>query len=272
MVAFARGWLHSIAAQMPTLRKVGRLLFFLPIACFGLQHIFYAATVGPSLTPPWIPFNRALVALLGALLLFGGVGLFTRYAGWSAGLLAIVFLIPIVLFYVREIIQHPRDLILFALCFELLCMSAGALMLMQSSDHAVHSAMALAVPRIILGVALLEFGAQHFVFLKPFSKLVPAWMPGHAALTIFVGCALIAAGLALLTNVQVRLAATLLGVMFLIFVVTLHIPRILHAPHSADEWTSGLVAVAMSGISWITASTSGKTIFHRASELAAATF
>jgi hypothetical protein len=32
------------------------------------------------------------------------------------------------------------------------------------------------------------------------------------------------------------------------------LPRIAASPHNPDEWTSGFVALAMIGVSWITAS------------------
>jgi len=50
-----------------------------------------------------------------------------------------------------------------------------------------------------------------------------------------------------------RPAATLLGVMFFLFVVLLHIPRIATHPSDGNEWTSGFVALAMSGGAWVLA-------------------
>jgi hypothetical protein len=39
-----------------------------------------------------------------------------------------------------------------------------------------------------------------------------------------------------------------------LFVLTLHLPRVLAAPQSPDEWSSGLIALGMCGASWICAS------------------
>jgi len=50
-----------------------------------------------------------------------------------------------------------------------------------------------------------------------------------------------------------RPAATLLGVMFFLFVVLLHIPRIAAHPSDGNEWTSGFVALAMCGGAWVLA-------------------
>jgi len=62
---------------------------------------------------------------------------------------------------------------------------------------------------------------------------------------------MVAAGLAITTTVQARLAGTLLGVMFLLWVVLLHAPRVLAQIHNQDELTSLLVALAFGGSSFI---------------------
>ena len=52
-----------------------------------------------------------------------------------------------------------------------------------------------------------------------------------------------------------RLGAVLLGVMFLLWVVVLHAPRVLGSLHNGDEWSSAFVALAMSGGSFMIAGT-----------------
>jgi len=48
----------------------------------------------------------------------------------------------------------------------------------------------------------------------------------------------------------------MLGVMFFLFLVLLHIPRIVTNSRDGNEWTSGFVALAMCGGAWILASAS----------------
>jgi hypothetical protein len=45
-------------------------------------------------------------------------------------------------------------------------------------------------------------------------------------------------------------ASALLGLMFLLWVVIVHAPRVAAAPHNANEWTSAFVALAMAGSAW----------------------
>ncbi len=65
--------------------------------------------------------------------------------------------------------------------------------------------------------------------------------------------AFFASAISIFLNIQVRLSATLLGSMFLIWVLTLHIPLVIAHVHDETQWTSLFVALAMCGISFILA-------------------
>jgi len=107
--------------------------------------------------------------------------------------------------------------------------------------------------RIFIAIALVVFGVQHFMYGAFVAGLVPAWMPGRLFWAYFVGAAFFAAAAGILYQRLARPAATLLGVMFFLFVVLLHIPRIATHPSDGNEWTSGFVALAMSGGAWVLA-------------------
>jgi hypothetical protein len=79
-------------------------------------------------------------------------------------------------------------------------------------------------------------------------------MPAHLFLASLAGIAMIVCGACIAARWQDRIAALALGVVFLLFVVTLHAPRVIAAMHSADEWSSGLIALGMCGASWLMAS------------------
>ena len=107
--------------------------------------------------------------------------------------------------------------------------------------------------RIFIAVSLVVFGVQHFMYAGFVAGLVPAWMPGRLFWAYFVGVAFFAAVAGILYQRLARPAATLLGVMFFLFVVLLHIPRIAAHPSDGNEWTSGFVALAMCGGAWVLA-------------------
>src|SRR5229473_2015080 len=107
--------------------------------------------------------------------------------------------------------------------------------------------------RIFVAISLVVFGVQHFIYGGFVATLVPAFMPGRLFWAYFVGVAFIAAAAGILYRIMARPAATMLGVMFFLFVVLLHIPRIVGLSHDGNEWTSGFVALAMCGGAWILA-------------------
>jgi uncharacterized membrane protein len=91
--------------------------------------------------------------------------------------------------------------------------------------------------RVFAASALACFGAEHMVNIIPFSSMVPRWLPFHPFWVVFFGLALLASALSLVLNRSIRLSATLTAVMFLIFVVTLHIPEAIAEPHDRFRWT-----------------------------------
>jgi len=108
--------------------------------------------------------------------------------------------------------------------------------------------------RIFVAISLVVFGVQHFIDGGFVAGLVPAWMPGRVFWAYFVGVAFFAAAAGMLYKIMARPAATMLGVMFFLFVLLLHIPRIVGNSSDGNEWTSGFVALAMCGGAWVLAS------------------
>jgi uncharacterized membrane protein YphA (DoxX/SURF4 family) len=140
----------------------------------------------------------------------------------------------------------------------------------ESSRHAPAARPApisrLAV--IAMGVCLLTFGLAHFLYLDFTASMVPAWLPGGqkfwAALT---GAAHLAAGAALLTGIQARLAAILLTIMFATFSVLVHLPLLMADP-SHLNWVMNAINLALTGAAWAMVTAVAQTNTRR-EELAA---
>jgi hypothetical protein len=94
---------------------------------------------------------------------------------------------------------------------------------------------------------------QHLMYGHFVATLIPVWMPGRLFWAYFIGVAFVAAALAIASGKLARLASTLLGTMFFLWVVMLHAPRVAGALHNSNEWTSLLVALAMSGCGFVVA-------------------
>lgn len=87
------------------------------------------------------------------------------------------------------------------------------------------------IARLLAGACAICFGSTHLVYLKETAAFVPAWIPPNQSFwAIATGVGYIAAGLALLTRLRLRLAAPLLAAMMTSFVILVHIPRVIASP------------------------------------------
>ena len=90
--------------------------------------------------------------------------------------------------------------------------------------------------RVFVAAPLALFGTGHLLGAQFLVSLVPAWMPWPLFWVYFVGMAEIAAAASLVAKDHIRLSATLLGVMFFIFVLTIHLHDVLRTPHDRFRW------------------------------------
>lgn len=101
---------------------------------------------------------------------------------------------------------------------------------------------------VFLAVPMAVFGAEHFGFFESeVVSMVPSWIPWHLFWALFVGACLIGGALALVVRKFAGLAAALFGVMLLLFVLLIHIPRIVGAPGDRFAWAVALRDLAFSG-------------------------
>jgi uncharacterized membrane protein len=246
---------------MSKLITPGRYIFAVAITAFGIQHFVFAVT-GTGLGPPWTPVNHILSYIVGALLFGAGVCLAIRWQMRCAGIvIAVVFIARALLRDVPQLIATPRNPGPWTSGFELLALGGASLVLaaiLSSRNNYYRKvvgplATLFQAGRILFAIGLVVFGVQHIMYGAFVATLVPAWIPGHLFWAYFVGVAFIAAALAIVSGKLALLAASLLGTLFLLFVVTLHIPRVAGALHNGNEWTSLFIALAMSGSAFVLA-------------------
>lgn len=90
--------------------------------------------------------------------------------------------------------------------------------------------------RVFVPAALATFGAEHLASAQFIKEGVPVWIPWHLFWAYFVGFALFATSVSFIANRYIRLSSWLFGLMDLIFILTIHIPRTLHAPGDRFAW------------------------------------
>lgn len=235
------------------LLDLGRFVFAIAICGFGAQYLLYGH-FARGLVPgqAWTPSMPPLAYLLGFVFVATGISLLrprsARRAALAIGVILIAGAVIVNFAHLADVSAHG-DIRTGA--FETLAIGSAALGLASvlSTDRRTRALGQLG--RYLFAFSLCVFGLQHFLSAPYIATLIPSWMPAHLALTYASGIGFIAAGVAIGANVQARLGASLLGLMFLVWVATLHVPLVVAQPHNGDLWTSLFVAIAMCGAGFI---------------------
>jgi uncharacterized membrane protein len=246
---------------MNALLKAGRFFFAISMLFFGGEYFIYASGLkGPIPGPPWLPGSQLGAVLTGAAWIAVAVCIATeKLARLATTLLGVALLLYVLFLQLPKLIAQLHNPGPWTSGFELLALMGGAFVLarIETPDglsfeptNNVLSHLAT-FGRVAFAFALVVFAVQHFLYAKFVATIVPAWIPARLFWSYFVGVAFVAAALAIVTRQMARIASILLGIMFLIWVVILHVPRVAAQPRNGDEVTSLLVALAMSGVSFI---------------------
>lgn len=113
-----------------------------------------------------------------------------------------------------------------------------------------NSGKLVAVGPAFVAAALAAFGVEHLVAARSIMQIIPHWIPGQLFWTYLVGIALLAAAVSLALNRYVRLTGTLLGIMFLLFVLLIHLPNVVVSPKQRLTWAILLRDLAFGGGAW----------------------
>jgi len=249
--------------------EVGSFFFPLSILVFGIEHLVFASAAADVMYP-WVLRSPAWNYAFGALLVSVSVSIGIRKrAPLAAGLLGTILCLYALVLYVPRVAANLHDPGPWTRIFgigsplaaagELLAMSGAAWVLAggRAENRPGFPARDMErmgrLGRVLFAAPMVVFGVQHFLYPAFLATLIPSWIPWHSFWEDVVGAAFVAAAVSIATNKATRMAAVLLGAMFGLFVLVLHVPRVVEAVRSLDEWTSAFVAVAMSGGAFVVA-------------------
>lgn len=100
---------------------------------------------------------------------------------------------------------------------------------------------------IIFGIAFIGTGLQHFIYLQFVKTLVPAYMPVQIFWAALTGAAMILAGISFIIRRYTNLAALLLSIMMVGFILLIHIPKLRSATHDINTWIRAVQDIAILG-------------------------
>ncbi|HTS68436.1 MAG TPA: hypothetical protein VMO17_05595 [Terriglobia bacterium] len=101
--------------------------------------------------------------------------------------------------------------------------------------------------RLLFAMPMAVFGAEHFTAARVIAGVVPAWMPAPQFWVYLVGVALLSAALSLATKKFASLAALLVGIMLLLFVLMIHIPNAVAQHGDRFRWAVACRDLSFSG-------------------------
>lgn len=142
----------------------------------------------------------------------------------------------------------------------LITLAIGLLAARKSISAAEGLGKVIVFGPIFFSAPLAVFGAEHLTNSRSISQIVPPWMPARMFWTYFVGIALISAGVSIALRIHARIAAMLLGIMFVCFVLMIHIPNVAAIPNDRIIWAVALRDVAFAGGAFALAATLMKPI------------
>jgi len=241
-----------------TTMAFGRCVYGLGVMAVGMVCLAWGNFDLGQPVPKDFP-HRAVLAYAAAVFLFaaGAAVEWRRTAAWGAAALAVYYaLIVVVLMNGRVILAHHAEFVAYSGAAEQLAIAAGGLILFAANARidADLAARLTRLGQLAFGVCALLFGAAHFFYMNFTSPLVPQWLPPNQEFWAYAtGFGHIAAGIAILTGVQARLAAILLTAMFASFTPLVHVPLVLANPASYANWTENALNLALVGVAWVVA-------------------
>jgi uncharacterized membrane protein len=210
--------------------------------------------------PKGVPVRTALMYLCAFIPRASGVGLlWERAAATAARVLLAYFLFWFVVLRVPLVFISPTVNAWWASCQTAVMMAAAWVLYtwLATDWDKRHLRFAtgdngLYIARVLYGLALIPFGLAHFIYLQVTADLVPGWLPAHVAWAYFTGYTFIAAGVAMLIGVYVRLAAILSALQIGLFTLVVLVP-VVAAGANASQWAEFVVSWALTAGAWVMA-------------------
>jgi uncharacterized membrane protein YphA (DoxX/SURF4 family) len=202
--------------------------------------------------PAGFPIRAPLAYVSGFLLMVGGAALLSRKAERAGAWLLTVFLgLWTLTLNLPAAIAGFMHIGAWNSPAEIAFMTMGGLALVSSHAGALRATLAR-VARIVAGLSACVFGFAHFNYIDFTASMVPAWIPPNGVFWAWAtGAGHLAAGLALVSGIRARLAATMLAGMMASFVVLLHLPRVVAAPDQHVEWIMLGISSMLAGAAWL---------------------
>jgi uncharacterized membrane protein len=245
----------SMAQGTDRIIACGPMFLGVPMAVFGADHFVFSESVTP-MVPSWIPWHLFWVLFVGICLIAGALSLVLRkYAPLAAALFGSMLLLFELLLHIPKIVHTPTDRFAWAVALRDLVFAAGALSFAAVRVPTQWARFARRLPalaRFVIGIAAAFFAVEHFLHPEfkpgiPLTQLTPFWFPLRLPLAYLTGMIMLITALGLVLNKGARLAASSLGLLFLLLVLVLYTPIVIATPLAIGSGLNYLVDTLLFG-------------------------
>jgi len=203
-----------------------------------------------------LPFGTILGACLMVALIAGGIAMqhpkTVHLASVVLGAVYLCFVLACIPDTIAAENIYERYGCSFFLFFSLLC---GAMALYAATEANAAKAVVLSrVARIGLGLCAISFTVGQIVLPRDTASLVPKWIPPSQMFwAILTTIAFGLAAIAILTNIQARLASRLMTLMLALFGLIVWLPRVITHPETHFFWSEFALNFMITGACWMVA-------------------
>lgn len=236
----------------------GSRVYGLGVMALGLACLAFGDFDPGQPVPKTFPARAVLAYASGAFMVVAAAAvLWRRTVAWGAAALTVYYTLFVVILMNGRLLLHDYGVfVTYENIAMQLAIAAGGLILYASTARidAALAARLTGLSRLAFGVCTVVFGGAHFVYMNLTAPLVPKWLPPSQTFWGYAtGIGFVAAGIAILTGVQARLAAILLTAMLASFAVLVHEPMLLANRSVHMNWTESAVNLAVLGAAWVVA-------------------
>jgi uncharacterized membrane protein YphA (DoxX/SURF4 family) len=237
---------------------LGWRVYGLGVMALGLVCLAWGDCDPGQPVPKGFPARTALAYAAAAFMLVAGAAVeWRRTLAWGAAALTAYYaLIVVIVMNARVALTHYAEFGTYSGIAEQLAIAAAGLIVYAASAEidADLAARLTRLGQLVFGVCALLFGGAHFFYMNLTAPLVPKWLPPTQEFWAYAtGVGHIAAGVAILTGMQARLAAILLTAMFASFTPLVHVPMLLADASSRMNWSENALNLALTGAAWVVA-------------------
>jgi uncharacterized membrane protein YphA (DoxX/SURF4 family) len=243
----------------------GWRVYGLGVMAVGMASLAFGDFDPGQPMPEKFPARTALAYAAGVFMVVAAAAVeWRRTAAWGAAGLSVYYaLVVVILMNGRMLLTDYAVFVTYENIAMQLAIAAGGLIVYAATAKidgidAALSARLTRVGRLAFGLCSLVFGAAHFVYMSLTAPLVPKWLPPTQAFWGYAtGICFVAAGIAILTGLQARLAAILVTAMLASFGLLANGPMLLGDHSNHVNWTESAVNLAVTGAAWVLADSLG---------------